>query len=136
VVDGSKGSNNIGTNADPASRGSGLSMFSNPEQVFNSFRRVEISRDGRAGRANPLRGMPRWNLDTSIGKRTQLLGGERPVSMRVSFDFFNVFNKVDFNNPNLDLSNPRGFGVITGQLTPPNRVDGSRWIQLGLRVEF
>ena len=136
VVDGVKGSNNIGTNGDPANRGTGLNMFGNPEQVFNSFRRVEISRDGRAGRANPLRGMPRWNMDFSLGKRTTIIAGEHPVTMRFSFDFFNLFNKVDFNNPSLDLNNPRGFGVITSQFTPPNRVDGSRWIQFGARIEF
>lgn len=130
------GSNNIGTNSDPANRGTGLGMFPNPEQVYNSFRRVETSRDGRAGRANPLRGMPRWNLDTSVGKRTVIVPGEHPVTLRISFDFFNIFNKVDFNNPSLDLNNPRGFGVITGQFTPPNRVDGSRWIQAGVRIEF
>jgi hypothetical protein len=136
AISGVKGSNNIGTNSDPANRGAGLNMFANPEQVFNSFRRVEISRDGRAGRANPLRGMPRWNIDTSIGKRTQLIGGDHPVTLRFSFDFFNILNKVDFNNPSLDLNNPRGFGVITSQFTPPNRVDGSRWIQFGARIEF
>lgn len=130
------GSNNIGTNSSPANRGTGLNMFANPEEVHNSFRRVEVSRDGRAGRANPLRGMPRWNLDGSVGKRTQVIGGEHPVVLRFSFDFFNLFNKVDYTNPSLDLNNPRGFGVITTQFTPANRVDGSRWIQAGLRVEF
>ncbi len=128
-----RGSNNIGTNSDPANRGSGLNLFANPEQVHNSFRRVEISRDGRAGRANPLRGPTRWNLDTSLGKRTRI--SER-IATRFSFDFFNLFNKVDYANPSLDLNNPRGFGVIATQFTPPNRVDGSRWIQFGLRVEF
>jgi hypothetical protein len=130
------GSNNIGTNSSPANRGTGLNMFANPEEVHNSFRRVEVSRDGRAGRANPLRGMPRWNLDGSVGKRTQVIGGEHPVVLRFSFDFFNLLNKVDYTNPSLDLNNPRGFGVITTQFTPANRVDVSRWIQAGLRVEF
>ncbi|MBM3746949.1 MAG: carboxypeptidase regulatory-like domain-containing protein [Acidobacteria bacterium] len=128
-----RGSNNIGTNSDPANRGSGLNLYANPEQVHNSFRRVEISRDGRAGRANPLRGPTRWNVDTSLGKRTHIT--ER-IAARFSFDFFNILNKVDYANPSLDLNNPRGFGVITTQFTPPNRVDGSRWIQFGLRVEF
>jgi hypothetical protein len=57
VNSGVNGSNNIGTNGAPANGGPGL--FSNPEQVFNSFRRIELSRDGRAGRANPLRGPSR-----------------------------------------------------------------------------
>ncbi|MBI3473338.1 MAG: hypothetical protein HY013_18440, partial [Candidatus Solibacter usitatus] len=136
AISGVKGSNNIGTNSDPGNRGSGLNMFGNPEQVYNSFRRVELSRDGRAGRSNPLRGMPRWNLDSSVGKRTNLVGGDHPIALRISFDFFNMLNKVDFVNPSLDLTNPRGFGVVTTQLIPANRVDGSRWIQAGVRIEF
>jgi hypothetical protein len=135
---GVNGSNNIGTNANPApppagSRGSGLNLFANPEQVFNSARRVEISRDGRAGRANPFRGLPRWNLDLSLGKKTTI---KERASITFAFDFFNVFNHVDFVNPSLDLNNPRGFGVITTQFTPPSRFAGSRWIQFGMRVEF
>jgi hypothetical protein len=122
-----KGSNNIGTNGDPANRGTGLNLFQNPESVFNSFRRVEVSRDGRAGRANPLRGLPRWNADVSFGKRTTVT---EQVNVIFSFDFFNLPNHVDFLNPSLDLNNPRGFGVITTQANTPRR------IQFGLRVEF
>ncbi len=128
VHKGVNGSNNIGTNANPAAptRGSGMNLFADPEQVFNSFRRVQISRDGRAGRANPLRGLPRWNLDMTLGKKTAI--AER-VSMTFLFDFINVFNKKDFLNPSLDLNNPRGFGVITDSTGP-------RAIQFGMRVEF
>jgi hypothetical protein len=135
VNSGVNGSNNIGTNGNPATptRGSGLNLFSNPESVFNSFRRVEVSRDGRAGRANPLRGLPRWNLDMSLGKKTAIT---ESVNVTFALDFFNIFNKVDFNNPSLDLNDPRGFGVITSQLTPPDRTVGSRWIQFGMRIEF
>lgn len=126
---------NIGANGNVANRGSGINLFSNPEQVFNSFRRVNIATDGRAGRANPLRGMPRWNLDMSFGRKTNI-GGENGVNITFAFDFFNLFNKVDFSDPSLDLTNQRAFGVITSQFTPPSRIAGSRWIQFGMRVEF
>ncbi len=132
AVSGVTGSNGVGT-ATSGTGGTGLNMFPDPEAVFNSFRRVELSRDGRSGRANPLRGMPRWNLDMSIGKRTHV--AER-VSVAFSFDFFNIFNKVDFNNPGLSLTNPSQFGHITSQNVPANRTEGSRWIQFGFRVEF
>ena len=87
-----------------------MNLFGNPEKVFNSFRRVEISRDGRAGRANPLRGPSRWNLDLSLGKQTTITEG-----LKVTFlaDFFNAFNNVMFANPTLDLNNSRAFGVLT-----------------------
>ncbi len=127
------GSGGTGTTANPATGGSGLNLFANPDAVFTSFRRVELSRDGRSGRANPIRGLPRWNLDASIGKKTAVT--ER-VTTVFSVDFFNVTNHVDFNNPSLDVNNRAAFGVITGQFTPANRTVGSRWIQLGLRIEF
>ncbi|MCI0661734.1 MAG: carboxypeptidase-like regulatory domain-containing protein [Acidobacteria bacterium] len=126
------GSGGVGTTSNAAAS-SRLNLFENPEQVFNNFRRVEISRDGRAGRANPLRGLPRWNLDISIGKKTQIT-----ESTNITFlaDFFNVLNKVDFTNPSLDLNDRVNFGVITSQFTPPSRTVGSRWIQFGLRIDF
>jgi hypothetical protein len=128
-------SGNIGANGNAANRGSEINLFSNPEQVFNSFRRVNVATDGRAGRANPLRGMPRWNIDMSFGKKTNI-GGENGVNITFAFDFFNLVNKVDFADPSLDLTNQRAFGVITSQFTPPSRTVGSRWIQFGMRVEF
>ena len=133
VNQGVAGSNNIGTNGDPASGGSGVNLFADPEAAFNRFRRVLLSRDGRSGRANPLRGFPSWNLDLSLGKTTRL--GER-ARARFSLDFFNVFNHTVFSNPALDLTNPRGFGVVTQQHVPTRRESSSRWIQTGLRVEF
>ncbi len=126
-------SGNVGANSNAATGGSGLNMFANPEQVFNSFRKVNIGSDGRSGRANPLYGLPRWNVDSSIGKTTKIT--ER-VRFRIGFDFFNILNKVDFVNPTLDLTNQRGFGVVTTQLIPANRSQGSRWIQASVRVDF
>jgi hypothetical protein len=126
VHSGVNGSNNIGINANPASRGTGLNMFANPEQVYNSFRRVNVGSDGRAGRANPVYGFGRWNVDMSLGKKTTIT--ER-VSATFLFDFINLLNKKDFNNPSLSLTDPRGFGVITSSTGP-------RAIQFGMRVEF
>ncbi|MEK6407572.1 MAG: carboxypeptidase-like regulatory domain-containing protein [Acidobacteriota bacterium] len=127
------GTNNIGVTGNPGTGGSGLNLFGNPEEVYNQFRRVNISTDGRAGRANPLRGMGRWNLDTSIGKKTNIT---EKVNVVFSADFFNILNKVDFTNPGLSLTAPTSFGVITSQFVPANRTSGSRWIQLSFRVEF
>ncbi|MGH9767850.1 MAG: carboxypeptidase regulatory-like domain-containing protein [Blastocatellia bacterium] len=123
----------VGTSGDPAARGTGLNLFAKPEDVFSKFRRVELSRDGRAGRANPLRGPSRWNVDLSLGKTTTI-----KEDFKVTFlaDFFNAFNNVIFANPTLDLNQSAAFGVLTGQLVPADRTAGSRWIQLGLRIEF
>jgi hypothetical protein len=113
--------------------GSGINLFEDPNLVYNSFRRVLLSSDGRSGRANPIRGLPLWNLDMSFGKKTTIR--ENKI-LTFSADFFNFFNHVNFANPSLDLTDPAAFGVITEQFTPPNRISGSRSIQLGLRLEF
>jgi hypothetical protein len=123
----------VGTNGNPAAGGTGLNLFAKPEEVFSQFRRVELSRDGRAGRANPLRGPSRWNVDMSIGKTTTI---KEDFKVTFLFDFFNAFNNVMFANPSLDLNNSRAFGVLTAQFVPPDRTAGSRWIQFGMRIEF
>jgi hypothetical protein len=133
VHSGVAGSNNVGINGNPASGGTGLNMFADPYVVFNSFRPISLSSDGRGGRANPLRSFPEWNLDFSINKSIALKEG---LAVRFSADFFNIFNHVNFAPPNLDLTNPRAFGVINSALVPVQRSSGSRWIQLGVRFDF
>lgn len=121
----SVGSGGVGTNA--GGRGSGYNLFSDPAAVFNSLRQIEISRDFRHGR-NVFRGLPRWNYDQSIGKRTNITEGIRVV---FTADFINLLNRREFADPtSTSLFNPAAFGVITGQYATP------RQIQMGLRVEF
>ena len=131
------GSNGIGTSGNPANKGTGLNLFGDPAAVFADFRNVQISKDGRTGRSNPLHGLPFWNLDSSLGKKTALT--ER-VSISIQADFFNIFNHVNFVDPSLDATRPASFGVISTQLVPTSRdntlADGSRWVQFGLRFEF
>jgi len=135
------GSGGVGTTGNPGScagrpepctPGTGLSLFGDPASVFNSFRRIEPSHDGRAGR-NVLTGFPRWNVDLSIAKTTRI---HEQVNFRFAFDFFNAFNHVDFANPALTVGAPTSFGVVTSQFTPTNRTNGARWIQFGARIEF
>jgi len=123
---GVNGSNGVGINSDPARRGSGLNLFANPEEVYANFRPALISQDGRTGRG-VLRGLPRWNLDWAVGKQTTVT---EKVKFTLSFDFANLLNHVIFANPNLNLQNPAGFGVINGQFNGPRR------IQVGGRIDF
>lgn len=126
VHQGVAGSGGVGSAGDPAAGGTGLNLYSNPEAVLNSFRPIRISEDRRVGRG-VLRGLPRWSLDFSFGKRTAVA---EQVEMVISLDIFNAFNNVQFDNPSLNLSSPATFGVLTSQGNTP------RSIQLGLRVEF
>ncbi|MGA7241275.1 MAG: hypothetical protein WBY44_36675 [Bryobacteraceae bacterium] len=115
------------------SSGSNMNLFANPGAAFCDVNYVQLSTDGRTGSANPMRGLPFWNLDTRLGKTVGIY--ER---WKVSFsaDFFNLFNHENFANPSLSFASPATFGVITGTFTPPNRTNSARWIELGLRLDF
>jgi hypothetical protein len=126
VNHGVKGSNGIGTTGNPASGGSGLNLFGDPEAVLKGFRKIRISEDGRHGRG-VLRGLPRWNVDLSVGKR-MILGED--IRMLFTADFINLFNHVEFSDPSLRLQNPADFGVLSQQYNYP------RAIQFGLRIEW
>ena len=122
------GSGGVGTAGNPANAnpGSGLNLFADPEAAYKAFRRIELSRDTKTGRADAFRGPGFWNLDFRIGKDTAI--GNK-VRWELSVDFFNVFNHVNFDTPSLTLNNPANFGVITGAGNP-------RVIQIGSRVSF
>ncbi|MEE9234379.1 MAG: hypothetical protein V3U28_02940, partial [Candidatus Acidoferrales bacterium] len=122
----STGSGGIGTSGD-------INLFADPEAVFNNFRRVLLSQDGRDGRG-AIRGQPRWNLDFSLGKKTSVT---ETVNILFTFDFLNVFNHMEFNDPgegtggsSLRLRTKSSFGRINSQFNQPRR------IQFGFRIEF
>jgi hypothetical protein len=127
------GSNGDGPNCTGAPQGTGLNLFANPGAVAADFRPVDIATDGRDGTGNPLRGLGFWNLDARLGKSTSF---HERFKVEFSADFFNIFNHVNFFQPSMNLQNPATFGVISQELIPADRTQGSRWIQLGLRVSF
>lgn len=121
------GSGGIGTAGSPATGGTGLNLFANPEAAYKSFRRMLLSVDGRQGRSMAFRGPWFWNLDFRLGKSTRI--SER-VNFEVSADFFNIFNRVNLTTASLSLNSPTNFGVISG---PAN---SARSIQMGGRITF
>ncbi len=127
------GSAGNGPTCTSAPQGTGLNLFSNPDAAAAVFRPVNIATDGRDGTGNPLRGLGFWNLDARLGKTTSF---HERYKVEISADFFNIFNHVNFFQPSLNLQNPATFGVISQELIPADRTQGSRWIQLGLRVSF
>ena len=80
--------------------------------------------DGNLGRTT-FRGPGFAQTDLSLGKSFSLT--ER-VKANLRADAFNAFNRVNVNNPVLDLSSAN-FGKSTGTNTP-------RLLQLGLRISF
>jgi hypothetical protein len=127
------GSNGDGPGCTGTPQGTGLNLFANPDAAAAAFRAVSISTDGRDGTGNPLRGLGFWNFDSRLGKTTSF---HERYKVEFSADFFNLFNNVNFFQPSLNLQNPASFGVISQELIPADRTQGSRWIQLGLRVSF
>jgi hypothetical protein len=126
INSGIAGSGGVGASGNPAVKGSGLNLFSNPATVFNSFRPILLSVDGRQGR-DTLRGLSHWNFDLSAGKKTRI---KERVSAVFTADMINVVNHVEFVDPVLSLQTPATFGVLTTQYGTP------RAVQLSLRLEF
>lgn len=81
---------------------------------------------GNLGR-NTFRGPMQKRLDLSIAKNTRI--NER-MSFELGFDLFNVFDTVNFANPNNDLQDSVDFGVIT------NTVGGPRVGQFRAKFRF
>jgi hypothetical protein len=126
VHSGVAGSGGVGIDGNPATGGSGLNIFADPQAALADFRPIQVSKDTRSGRG-VLRGLPYWNFDLSLAKRT--LVTER-VAFFFSADFLNAFNSVVFNDPTLNMQDPASFGVISSQANNP------RAIQFGFRLEF
>ncbi len=81
---------------------------------------------GNLGR-NTFRGPMQRRLDLSFAKTTSI--SER-VNFELGFDLFNVFNTVNFANPNSDLQDSVDFGVIT------NTIGGPRVGQFRAKLRF
>lgn len=81
---------------------------------------------GNLGR-NTFRGPLQNRLDLSFAKSTKI--NER-MSFEFGFDFFNVFDTINFANPNSDLQDSVDFGVIT------NTVGGPRVGQFRAKFRF
>ncbi|MBK8465462.1 MAG: TonB-dependent receptor [Chloracidobacterium sp.] len=91
------------------------SCFSSPQGGF-----------GNLGR-NTFRGSVQKRFDLSFVKNTRI--NER-MSFELGFDIFNVFNTVNYANPNSDLQDSVDFGVVT------NTVGGPRVGQFRAKFRF
>ena len=81
---------------------------------------------GNLGR-NAFRGPLQKRFDLSFAKNTKF--NER-ISFELGFDLFNLFNTVNFANPNSDLQDTVDFGVIT------NTIGGPRVGQFRAKLRF
>ena len=135
VATGSVGSNSLHRNVIPTSgigsnNPSGLSMFADPAAAYALFRPCILGLDTSCGGGyGSLRGLPRWNMDATIGKDFKF--GER-IGLRFTVQFTNVMNHFQPSDPSLNLSgsNALTFGRIT------NQAYGPRNTEFGLRISF
>jgi hypothetical protein len=60
----------------------------------------------------------------------------RLLRFDMRFEFYNLFNRVQFNQPDNLLADGPLFGYSTTEYTRPNETTGSRQIQLGMKISF
>jgi hypothetical protein len=105
----------------------GINLFANPGAVYSQLRPPLVGFDKQTGGQGILRGLPTWNMDFSVGKEFKIT--ER-VNTKFIATFTNVLNHNQLNNPTLDITAPKTFGVIFGQANTP------RQMEFGLRIGF
>ena len=120
-------SSGAGRTGNPATGGSGINMFEDPNAVAAQFRRLLLGVDHSAGGSGQVRGFPTWNLDMTVSKDIHV--AER-VGAQLSFQFTNILNHFQPSNPTLNIDSNASFGVVTGQANTPRRM------QFGLRIRF
>jgi hypothetical protein len=103
-----------------------MNLFADPDAAFRAFRPVLLGQDTRVS-GYFLRGQSRWGVDMTLARKFRI--GER-ASVRLTGQFFNLFNHVQFSDPAFNLQSPQSFGVITSQINPPRRIEG------GLHILF
>jgi hypothetical protein len=121
-----------GANGNPAAKGSGINLFSDPQAVYNEFRRPILGLDTGSGGAGAIRGFGFWNLDATITK--DFRATER-IGATVTIQVVNVLNHFVPADPSGNLDSQGNFGVVTNQFTTPNGGQ-SRAMEFGLRLRF
>lgn len=88
---------------------------SNVDVIDRSCFTTALGQFGNLGR-NTFRGPVQRRLDLSFAKNTRI--NER-MSFELGFDLFNVFDTINFANPNSDLQDSVDFGVVTNSIGGP-----------------
>jgi hypothetical protein len=76
-------------------------------------------------------GINNWNVaflkDQSI---------KEGIKLQIRFEFYNLFNRVQFGQPGNDIASPGTFGISTAEVEQPDATTGARQIQFGLKLLF
>jgi hypothetical protein len=88
---------------------------------------------GNLGRDH-FRGPGVNNSDAVLNKQ---VGIHERVKLDMRFEFYNLFNRVQFNQPdNLTADGPVAFGHSASEYIRPDFTTGARQIQLGMKLSF
>jgi hypothetical protein len=113
----------VSSSADPRTQtGPPLAFFSSA--AFGS--------GGNLGR-NRFRGPGIRNSDAVLTKQ---VGIHEHLKLDMRFEFYNLFNRVQFNQPDNLLADTTLFGHSTSEYLRPDGTTGSRQIQLGMKISF
>jgi hypothetical protein len=87
---------------------------------------------GNLGR-NVFRGPGINNTDFVVTKRVSF--SER-AKLSFRFEFYNLFNRVQFNQPDNQIADGPAFGQSTSEYVRPDFTTGARQVQLAMRLTF
>lgn len=87
---------------------------------------------GNLGR-NRFRGPGVKNSDTVVAKQ---VGIRERIKLDLRFEFYNLFNRVQFNAPDNLISDGTVFGHSTSEYLRPDSTTGARQIQMGIKLSF
>ncbi|HLH16101.1 MAG TPA: carboxypeptidase-like regulatory domain-containing protein [Bryobacteraceae bacterium] len=124
-----------GVNSNPDNGGNSINMFSNPDAAYSKFRPCVLGFDTNCGSNGNIRGMPTWNLDATVSKDLGVWKEGR-VGATLMFQFYNLLNHVQLNDPYLDISDPADFGVLGTNNPNGGQANTPRQMQFGLRIHW
>ncbi|HEX6881683.1 MAG TPA: TonB-dependent receptor [Terriglobales bacterium] len=99
---------------------------------IDSFDIAPFGRGGNSGR-NSFFGPGYSNWDLVLSKKTKFREG---MNLETRFEFFNLFNQVQYAMPGASWSNPGTFGISTSTITRPDGTTSARQIQVGMKLHF
>lgn len=87
---------------------------------------------GNLGR-NHFRGPGINNSDAVLNRQ---IGIRERIKLDIRFEFYNLFNRVQFNQPDNLIADGAIFGHSTSEYVRPDFTTGARQIQFGLKLSF
>jgi hypothetical protein len=98
----------------------------------SAFDLAPYGRAGNLGR-NVFVGPGTVNTDLVLAKNQSIT--ER-MKMQLRFEFYNLFNRVQFAQPGNLIADPGTFGLSTATVSRPDGTSSARQIQLALKLSF